>query len=236
MRLAIVDDEEVFRLKLADSIFSLYGKENASCFLYSDGTEIVKSFENGFIPDAVFLDIEMKDLDGMKAAKKIREFSKDIPVIFLTSHTEMAMEGYEVDAFRFLSKPVEPDKLRQALKDLEKTLTVDEKLILHKDGEDLIFPISTLVYAEAANNSVRFVFEKEDTELRMKFTQAVKMIDEVSKDFYKCHRSYYVNLSHVAKLGSGELITDTGDCIPVARSSAQDTKKALFDFVRRSGR
>lgn len=236
MRLAIVDDEEVFRRKLADSIFSLYGRENASCFLYSDGSEIIKSFENGFIPDAVFLDIEMKDLDGMSTAKKIREFSRDIPVIFLTSHTEMAMEGYEVDAFRFLGKPVDTDKLRQALKDLEKTLTVDEKLILHKDGEDLIFPVSTLVYAEAANNSVKFVFERDSVELRMKFSQAVKLIDDVSSDFCKCHRSYYVNLSHVAKLGSGELITDTGDTVPVARSSVQDTKKALFDFVRRSGR
>ena len=236
MRLAIVDDEEVFRLKLADTIFSLYGRENASCFLYADGSEIIKSFDNGFIPDAVFLDIEMKELDGMSTAKKIREYSKDIPVIFLTSHTEMAMEGYEVDAFRFLGKPVDPDKLRQALKDLEKTLTVDEKLILHKDGEDLIFPVSTLIYAEAANNSVRFVFAGDEVELRMKFTQAVKLIDEVSKDFFKCHRSYYVNLAHVAKLVSGELITDTGDNVPVARSSAQDTKKALFDFVRRSGR
>ena len=236
MRLAIVDDEEVFRLQVADSIFSLYGRENASCFLYSDGSELVKSFENGFKTDAIFLDIEMKELDGMSTAKVIRNYSKDIPIIFLTSHTEMAMEGYEVDAFRFLAKPVNKDKLLEALRDLEKKLKVDEKIILRKDGEEVICPVKDLIYVEAANNSVRFVFRKDTVELRMKFTEAQKTVDGVSSDFFKCHRSYYVNLAHVKKLGSTDCMMDNGDVLPVARSAAQDTKKALFDYIRREGR
>ena len=236
MRLAIVDDEEVFRLQLADSIFSLYGRENASCFLYSDGSELVRSFENGFVPDAVFLDIEMRELDGMSTARIIRRYSGDIPVIFLTSHTELAMEGYEVDAFRFLAKPVDKDKLREALTDLEKKLKVDEKIVLHKDGEDNVYPVSSLVYVEAANNCVRFVFRSDSIELRMKFTDAVKTVEDVSHDFCKCHRSYYVNLAHVKKLGTNDILMDNGDTLPVARSSAGDTKKRLFDYVRRTGR
>ena len=97
MRLAIVDDESAYRRHIVEMIDSVYGKSEVSCYLYSDGSELIRSFENGFKLDAVFLDIEMKDVDGMTAAKKIREYSKDIPVIFLTSHTELAMDGYEVD-------------------------------------------------------------------------------------------------------------------------------------------
>ena len=85
MRLAIADDESVYRKQISDLIISLYGRENVSCYLYSDGTELIRSFENNFPLDAVFLDIEMKDLDGMSTAKKIREFNKEIPIIFLTS-------------------------------------------------------------------------------------------------------------------------------------------------------
>ena len=114
MRLAIVDDESVYRSQVAELISSVYGKADVSCFLYADGSELIRSFENGFKLDAIFLDIEMKDIDGMTAAKKIREYSKDIPIIFLTSHTELAMDGYEVDAFRFLSKPVNKLKLSEA--------------------------------------------------------------------------------------------------------------------------
>ena len=70
----------------------------------------------------------------------------------------------------------------------------------------------------------------------MKFTEAQKTVDGVSSDFFKCHRSYYVNLAHVKKLGSTDCMMDNGDVLPVARSAAQDTKKALFDYIRREGR
>lgn len=236
MKLAIVDDESVYRNHIAELINAVYGIENVSCYLYSDGSEIVKSFGNGFYPDAVFLDIEMKELDGMSTAKVIRKYSKDIPIIFLTSHTEMAMEGYEVDALRFLSKPVNKDKLLETLKELENKLKVEEKIILKKDGEEIIFGINELIYVEAANNSVRFVFKKDTVEMRMKFAQALGMVDELSKDFFKCHRSYYVNLAHVKKLGSADIAMDNGDVLPVARSSAADAKKMLFEYVRRAGR
>ena len=166
----------------------------------------------------------------------LHEFSPSLPVIFLTSHTEMAMDGYEVDAFRFLSKPVKKDKLLETLKELEKKLKVEEKIILKKDGEEIVYGINDLIYVEAANNSVRFVFKRDAVEMRMKFTQVLAMVDEISKDFCKCHRSYYVNLGHVKKLGTADIAMDNGDVLPVARGSAADVKKMLFEYVRRSGR
>lgn len=236
MRLAIVDDENVYRSQIAELIDSVYGKAEVSCFLYADGSELIRSFENGFKLDAIFLDIEMKDVDGMTAAKTIREYSKDIPIVFLTSHTELAMDGYEVDAFRFLSKPVNEVKLRETLTDLEKRLKVDEKIVLCKDGEEIVNPISGLVYVEAANNSVKFCFKGSTVELRMKFTDALKMVDELSSDFVKIHRSYYINLGHVRKLSATDAILDNGETLPVARSASQDVKKKLFEYVRRNGR
>ena len=236
MRIAVVDDEEVFRRQIASMISNLYGREDVSCFLYADGSEVIRSFENGFKLDAVFLDIEMKDVDGMSAARRIREFDKEIPIVFTTSHTEMAIEGYEVDAFRFLSKPINELKLRETLKDLEILLKVDNKIVLRKDGEELVFSISDLIYAEASNNSVRFQFRKQSVEQRMKFTDAMNKIDEQTHDFVKIHRSYYVNLAHVKKLNSTEVLMDNGETLPVARSAAAGAKERLFEYVRRAGR
>ena len=217
-------------------ISSVYGREDVSCFLYADGAEVIRAFENGFHLDAVFLDIEMKELDGMSTAKLIRSYSKDIPIVFTTSHTEMAMEGYEVDAFRFLGKPIDEEKLRLTLNDLEKKLKVEEKIVLKKDGEELIFPISSLIYVEAANNSVRFVFTSSVVELRMKFSDAVKMVDGLTGGFFKIHRSYYINLGHVTKMSATEVLMDNGETLPVARGSASSAKKELFEYIRRNGR
>ncbi|MBO4474882.1 MAG: response regulator transcription factor [Clostridiales bacterium] len=236
MRIAVVDDETCFRQAIADQISSLYGRENVSCFLFSDGRELVRSFENGFQLDAIFLDIEMRELDGMSTARVIREHSKDIPIIFTTSHTEMAMEGYEVDAFRFLGKPVDSEKLRKTLEDLEKKLRVDEKIVLRQNGEERIFPVKDLIYAEAANNSVRFVFPDTSVEQRMKFSEAVALIDSLTSGFAKIHRSYYIHLGHVTKMGPTEVLMDNRDTLPIARGMAADLKKKLFDYIRSNGR
>ena len=236
MRIAIVDDESLFRRQIDETITSLYGKGEVSCFHYSDGEAIIGSFKTGFPLDAVFLDIEMKGMDGMATARTIRSYSRDIPIIFMTSHTEMAMDGYEVGAFRFLGKPVDREKLRETLKDLENRIKVEEKIVLRVDGEEVIHPISSLVYIEAANNSTRFVFAGDSAEVRMKFAEGMKLVDAVSKDFFKCHRSYYINLARVSKLGSGDVNMDNGDMLPVSRSAAQDVKQRLFEFIRRTGR
>lgn len=236
LRIAVVDDEIVFRQQIVCIINNLYGKDQVSCFLYSDGKELLGSLGKGIEPDAIFLDIEMKELDGMSTAKLIREKYKDIPIVFLTSHTEMAMEGYEVEAFRFLGKPIDETKLRETLSDLERKLKVDEKVVLHKDGEDLIFPVSTLIYIEASNNSVRYVFKNDSVEVRQKFSRACSDIEMLSADFVKIHRSYYVNLGHILKLNSSEVITSTGESLPVARGSGAEVKQRLFEYVRRTGR
>ncbi|MBO4928306.1 MAG: response regulator transcription factor [Clostridiales bacterium] len=236
MRIAVVDDEKVFRQQIADQIASLYGRENVSCFLFSDGKELVRSFENGFLLDAIFLDIEMKELDGMSTAKLIRQYNKEIPIIFTTSHIEMAMEGYEVDAFRFLGKPIDERKLREALSDLEKKLKVEEKIVLRKDGEDLIFPVSELIYAEASNNSVRFVFPDEAVEQRMRFSEAMTLIDSLTSGFCKIHRSYYISLGHVVRMGTSEVLMDNQENLPIARGVAAEAKKDLLEYIRRNGR
>ena len=63
MRIAVVDDEEMIRRKIASMISNVYGREDVSCFLYADGSEVIRSFENDFKLDAVFRDIEMEELE-----------------------------------------------------------------------------------------------------------------------------------------------------------------------------
>lgn len=237
VRVAVVDDEEITRNEIAQIISRLYGRDKVSCFLYSDGDEILESLRKGFPFDAVFLDIEMKKMDGMTAASKIREFLPMIPIIFLTSHTEMAMEGYEVRAFRFLAKPIDENKLRQTLTDLEKLLYKDEKIVLRSCGEDQICSLRDILYIEALNNNVRYVMKDSQVCVRMKFTEALKSVESShDNDFCKIHRSFCVNLAHVRKMGASECIMDNGDSLPVARASSQEAKKALFDHIRRTGR
>jgi DNA-binding LytR/AlgR family response regulator len=70
----------------------------------------------------------------------------------------------------------------------------------------------------------------------MKFTDAVKMVDELSHDFVKIHRSYYVSLAHMKKLSATDVLLDNKETLPVARSASAEAKQKLLEFIRRSSR
>lgn len=236
MRIAVVDDEELFRTRVSSEITSLFGRDKVRCFLYADGSEILRAMESGITYDAIFLDIEMKDIDGMTAAAAIRKIHKTVPIVFLTSHTEMAMGGYEVSAFRFLAKPVDSQKLKETLTDLEKHYFTGTNITFHRDGEDVIVPASAILYAESSNNEVRFVTKDKPVCVRMKFSEADRLLAGTDCSFEKVHRCYIVNLMHVKKFSATELQIDNGDTLPISRSAAADFKDTMFRFLKQNGR
>lgn len=104
LKVAVVDDEEDVALNTAEFI-RRYGEENGREFeikIYHDGMDIVSLSE---LPDIIFLDIEMKNLDGMRAAKEIRKRDENCVILFVTRMAQYAVEGYEVNALDFIVKP-----------------------------------------------------------------------------------------------------------------------------------
>ncbi|NLW89397.1 MAG: response regulator transcription factor [Clostridiaceae bacterium] len=236
MRIAVVDDEEVFRNQISSEITRFFGRDKVSCFLYADGSEILRALELGLIYDAIFLDIEMKEMDGMKAASEIRKITRTVPIVFLTGHTEMAMDGYEVAAFRFLGKPPDRLKLRETLLDLEKHIRRGINITLKSDGEEIVIHASDVLFAESQNNEVRFVTSDKPVCVRMKFSEAEKLLSGTDCDFYKVHRCYIVNVLHIRKFSTTELHMDNGDVLPIARSATTDFKNKMFESLKKNGR
>lgn len=240
MRLAIVDDEEVFRRQIEKNISELYGREDVVCFLYSDGSEILKSIDNGNKFDAIFLDIEMKTFDGMSTARELRARKINTPLIFITSHVEMAMDGYEVAAFRFLGKPIDPARLKAVLTDLEQMLYKETSITITSDGENLIVPITTIQFIESMNNDVVYHVlrdkNNEEIKVRAKLSVVFDELNGLCNDFYKIHRCTIINLRNVRQYSATEVTMKDGTKLAVARSEQAKFRKAMFDFVKRAGR
>ena len=115
MRIAVCDDEERFRQDIRKHIDALYGSLDVVVDSFSGGKQLIDAFQ--IRPyDMVFLDIEMPEMDGITLAKKLRSISENIYIVFLTGHVEYALEGYEVNALRYLTKPVQESKLREVLR------------------------------------------------------------------------------------------------------------------------
>ena len=236
MLIAVCDDEKIIREKLTDALYGFFGRLDLTCKEYADGEELLSDIKKGVRPEALFLDIEMPVLDGMSTAVKLRELDIDIPVIFLTSHTEMAMDGYEVAAFRFLGKPVDEDKLYKTLSDLKEKLIGGKHIVIRYEGEDVVVPVDDIVYIEAQNNSIRIVLSKREYTIRGKLADIKKQLSLITDSFYRIHRGYVVNLRHVKKHHSNEVIVSKDTALPLSRSSMADFKIKLLEYVRNSAR
>ncbi|MCR5121953.1 MAG: LytTR family DNA-binding domain-containing protein [Ruminococcus sp.] len=236
MRIAVCDDERFFRDTLCEAVDSFYQSLDVLCLPFESGAGLIAAFEKGQRFDAVFLDIEMPPPDGMETARRLHEFSPELPVIFLTSHTELAMDGYEVGAFRFLQKPVIGEKLTQALKDITKLCGRKKTVRIRENGEEHYISPDDIICAEADNNSVRFVTAAREYHMRIKITEALAVLDAASDSFCRVHRSVIVNLAHIISRSEREVRLDSGSVLPVSKSYADELKKRLMEYIRLNAR
>ena len=236
MRIAVVDDEKIFRNRICEMIDEHYKSLDVLCTQFSDGSELIKALAAGKSFDVIFLDIEMPKLDGMQTAERVRDYSADVPIIFLTSHTERAMEGYEVNAFRFLPKDAPQKKIDAALKDLSKQLSVSKKIILKSASQEYVVKPENIIYAESNNNTVIFVADDNRYYVRMKLSAALDMLNDAMPVFVKIHRCLIVNLSHICGYTDKEVTMDNGEILSVSKSCSESFRKSMLDYIKHSAR
>ncbi|MBR1393829.1 MAG: response regulator transcription factor [Ruminococcus sp.] len=235
MRIAVCDDDKVFAPALRERLEAIGGLDMLVT-VFNSGSELVRAVEAGDPLDAVFLDIEMPGLDGLEAAKKLRSRGSELQVIFLTSHTELAMEGYEVDALRFLPKDCSDRKLVDALEAVKRELKIKPNVIIRQHGEETVIPPDDIILAESDNNNVTFVTLNGCISARMKLTEALVLLEGASQDFVRVHRCIIVNLRHVKKYSAKEILLDSGETVPVSKGYAGEFRQRMLGFLRLSAR
>jgi len=235
MRIAVCDDEALFRDKIVGYIEKSYKDIDTVISSFSCGEELVKHYENGQANyDIIFLDIEMKQLDGIKTAERIHNINEDVAIVFLTSHNEFALAGYEVSAFRFLIKPVQENKLIEAIEGVKKQISNSKTLLVHQKDTDIILKIKNIIYIEAQNKEI-YIHTIDNCYIERR---NLNEIEEELKDegFFRTHRGYLVNLSYVKKYDSKEVIVDNNEIILISRLKIRKFKESLYLHIKRTAK
>ncbi len=231
MRIAVCDDEEKFRDQAREMIDKLAGSLDVIVDAYSDGRKLLEAFDKNPY-DVLFLDIEMPAMDGITLAKKLRERSDSIYIVFLTGHVEYALEGYEVNALRYLTKPVQEDKLREVLRFVMDNSTSKRQLMIREDGEELLLNVADIIYFEAQNQYIMIYTTEGEHLVRYNIGDFEEQLK--NDGFFRIHRGYLISLAKVKKLVKSEVLmeTATGEIsLPVSRSNVKSLKETLYAYV-----
>lgn len=228
MRIAVCDDEKRFITDFISIMDKLYNSLDIVTEEFSQGDELLRSFRS--CPyDIVFLDIEMPKMDGITLAKKLRELSGEVCIVFLTGHVEYAIQGYEVNALRYLTKPADEDKVREVIDYVLSRQANARQLWLKTSDGDVKLRLSDVLFIESQNQNVAVNTSEDTYVVRGNISDYEERLSP--EGFFRIHRGYLVSLSKVAKLSGKEVIMEDGTSLPVSRTKEAKLKEALFSFV-----
>lgn len=232
MKIAICDDDETFLMYL-HSLLEKWTKSNGSLisiYSFTNGDELLLAQQHESM-DLIFLDVVMPLLNGIDTARELRNNHESVPIIFLTSSREYAVDSYEVQALNYLMKPIKEAALFHVLDNFLEASRKNEQAFVAKTASGFCrINISDVAWLEAQNKLVYVNFTNGSTlKICETFHKCMEIFSE-DRGFFKCHRSYLVNLSCVREFTKNSLYIDK-TIIPIARSCYAAFKEAYFQHI-----
>ena len=178
--------------------------------------------------DMLLLDIEMGRQNGMELAREIRQSDNKLVIIFITGYVDYMSEGYDVAALHYLMKPIKEDKFFEVLDKAQKSLAqANKSLVLTIDGAVHRLSLSEIRYIEAQNHYVIIKTASNKYRVKMNLSEVQKSLDN---SFFKCQRSFIVNLRFVYKITRTVIVLDNMEEVPLSRDLYDAANQAVIKF------
>lgn len=232
IRIAIVEDDAAVREQLTGYVqrhSQQYGTE-FEVAVFPDGIDLLDEYRP--IYDIIFLDVEMKHLDGMSTAERIRKVDSDVVLIFITNMAQYAIKGYAVGALDYVLKPVPYFAFSQQL---QKAVTRIEKrtrkyLAVPVDGGLRRLDVAQIYYLESEGHRVHFYTEADD----FSAPGALKIYEEKLSacPFARCNSGYLVNLAQVRAVRQNTVQVGPYE-LQISRPKRKSFLATLTDYIGR---
>ena len=227
-RIAICDDEQNQIEYITSIVTSWSNHKGHSCEIrtFASAEAFLFEYEEDKAYDILLLDVEMKNMNGIELAKRIRKDNNRAEIIFITSHFEFVGEGYEVDALHYLIKPISVEKFTQVLiKAAEKLSVEPPSVVISCEGETVKLYESDILYVESFLHYI--VIHTKDNEYKIKENISV-FENKVSDVFYRIHRSYLVSLKYITRISRTSVNIGNTE-LPLSRGKYDNINRAFIE-------
>ena len=242
MRIFIVEDNQI-ELEAVTSIISLWISKKKRNDLDSVHTIMSQDAFHDQIKsvmqaDVIFFDIQLSDSEesaGLILAEKLRSRGYTGYIVFLTSHSEFSFQGYDVQAFQFLVKPVTSVKLIEIMNLLFSKIEAKRTFQFVEEKRTKIILTDTICYF-ASNKRKIEIHTINSGNVKTTYSYLGKISDlEKRLSFYpffvKAHRGHYVNVLHIQKIIALEMHLSNGEILPLAKNHYETVVEAFANYT-----
>lgn len=230
IHIAICDDEKDFVSHLSGLLnrYAAETGEEMKITAYYDGMELMERYDATI--DLIFLDIQMRLLNGLEAAEKIRRMDEKVGIIFLTTLTQYSLEGYKVQATDYIIKPLKYARLKAELDNWlqKRRREADPSIIIVNDTGKYRVSLKSIGYVETFNRNLLLHTEREDILCYKSMKELERTLAD--KGFARCHTSYLVNLFYVKGIKKLTIELITGETIPISQPRRKEFMERLAEY------
>ncbi len=184
--------------------------------------------------DIIFLDINMDEVDGIVTAQKIREYSSEVYIVFVTAYINYSLEGYKVDAARYLLKNNTnfDDSIYECMDTIlhKMNFIVLKKIFKFNECEKDV-PVERILYIESKLHKLEFHIMEDKLNVYTLYGTLneleQKMIDF---SFLRIHQSFLVNLKHIKSVTGYKVILSNNQELIIPKARYKDVKNAFIAF------
>ena len=229
LKIAVCDDEMLFLKTLKKQISEIISDDNYSVFEFFSGEQLIESFQREKF-DIVILDIEMDGINGIETARKIRDIDRSVTIAFLTNHENFSIQGYDVDAKRYILKQQPEYMYREQLVALFKDYNQNHKrLNYNKNGKAFSVKVSDIIYFEVLNRKITLHSLNGDYDYYGKISE---LDNEYRNDgFIKVGKSYLINVAHIKFIDKNDVILKDGTTILLGRNIKNQVVDEYLNYL-----
>ena len=229
MRFAVVDDNPLDIENVVNKVSS-WGKNkciDTSFSEYDSAEAFLFSYEDDKAYDVILLDIEMKKMDGVEMAKRIRAVDSDVVIVFITGYSDYILDGYDVGALNYLMKPLDLEKLNRVLDTaLTKIESNSKAIYLSTVDETCKVPLNRISYIDVDRN---YITVHADKSYRVKRTLG-SLEEELDDRFLRIGRSAFINIEKVLRVTKTDVFLNTDESVPLPRGAYEKVNRAIIEM------